>query len=111
MRSPKLSVVVVVLLSLLASVQSVAQCIASPCEQSSANLPPCHRHQAPTTKSCVNPSFVADARPHPGPQFVLQATVDDAEAVAPAVWQPHLQPHPSSTPHDSAATSLFILRI
>src|SRR5580698_9962464 len=110
MRSPKLSVVVVVLLSLLASVQCVAQCIASPCEQSSANLPPCHRHQSPATKSCANPTFVADARPHSAPQFAVQAIVADTELAAPIVSQPHLQP-PHSSPPDSVAPSLFILRI
>jgi hypothetical protein len=110
----KLPVVAAVLLSLLANAQCVARCAATHCGQptSSADLPPCHRHQSPAPKPCTAPLFVADKRPHSAPKLTLQAIVADTEPVAaPMVWQPASHLHPPSPPLDSGSSSITILRI
>jgi hypothetical protein len=111
MRCLKLTVALAVLFSVLAHAQCVARCTVTPCRQSATDLPPCHRHSSPGSKPCTTPLFVSGARFQAAHQLVLQATIVESAAAAPAQWQLLPQSYPASPPPDSRGLSNLILRI
>jgi hypothetical protein len=99
------------LLSLLASAQCVARCAAMPCDQSSADLPPCHRHSAPAPKVCATPLFVVSIRTHAAPQLAVHEIATVSEFAVPSLWQPLTRAYPPSPLPDRGGPSITIRRI
>jgi hypothetical protein len=103
----KFSAFTAILLLLLATVQCVASCALSPCEQSQP-LPPCHRHnQTPASMSCNAPVLLAEARTHTAPPAIV---VNFAVPI-PALWQPADRHHHTSAPTVTSPPSITALRI
>jgi len=109
MRCLKIAVTLVVLLAIFANVHCVARCAVTPCDQSSSDVPPCHRHSSPGSKHCATPLFAAGARFQPAYHPVAQPVT--ADTAAPPQWRPFVRHNAATLPVDSSAPSLLILRI
>ncbi|HUB78249.1 MAG TPA: hypothetical protein VMB03_05605 [Bryobacteraceae bacterium] len=108
MRCLKLTVALAVLLAMFANARCVAKCAVTPCDQSSSDVPPCHRHPAPGSRHCSTPVFVSTARIH---QLLTPAIVFETEAIAPPRWQALARTAPAPPTPAGSAPSFLILRV